>query len=168
MNSYLANGLNPALYAESIGFKPDQWQKDVLLSQKKRIILNCARQTGKSTTTAIKAQHRATYFADSLILILAPSLKQSQEIYRKVVDVRRREAHPLELVEDTMTGCSYSNGSRILCLPGSESSVRGFSAPSLIIADEAARIPMDVLSAVRPMLSTTHSHNCYCYQLQTV
>jgi len=47
-----------------------------------------------------------------------------------------------------------ANGSRILSLPGTEATVRGFSADLLII-DEAARVHDSLYEAVRPMLAVT-------------
>jgi hypothetical protein len=46
-----------------------------------------------------------------------------------------------------------ANGSRIIGLPGREMSLRGFSAVSLLIIDEAARVEDDVYRALRPMLA---------------
>lgn len=154
MNEYLQAALDPAVFSRSVGFKPDPWQMEMLRTTKKRVILNCARQTGKSTTTAVSAEHRAVFYPRSLLLIVSPSLKQSQEVFKKITDLRQLEKHPQELVEDTKTSCMYGNGSRILCLPGSESSIRGYSAPDVIILDEAARVPSEVLTALRPMLAT--------------
>jgi phage FluMu gp28-like protein len=48
----------------------------------------------------------------------------------------------------------FANGSRILALPGSEKTVRGFAGAALVIIDEASRVPDDLLAAVRPMLAT--------------
>jgi hypothetical protein len=48
-----------------------------------------------------------------------------------------------------------SNGSRIISLPGSEKTTRGYSAATLIVMDEASRVPDELLAAVRPMLATT-------------
>ena len=45
------------------------------------------------------------------------------------------------------------NGSRIVGLPGTEGTVRGFSSVSLMVIDEAARVPDDVYKALRPMLA---------------
>ena len=36
-----------------LDFVPDPWQADFLRSREYRILLNCSRQSGKSTTTAI-------------------------------------------------------------------------------------------------------------------
>ena len=45
------------------------------------------------------------------------------------------------------------NGSRIVGLPGTEATVRGFSAVSLLMVDEASRVPDEVYKALRPMLA---------------
>jgi hypothetical protein len=47
------------------------------------------------------------------------------------------------------------NKSRIISLPGSEGTIRGFSGASLIIEDEAARVPDELYFAVRPMLAVS-------------
>jgi hypothetical protein len=60
---------DPLFFARhSLHFVPDEWQEKVLSWTGKRLLLNCCRQSGKSTTTAILALHRALYFAKSLIL----------------------------------------------------------------------------------------------------
>ena len=46
------------------------------------------------------------------------------------------------------------NGSRIVSLPGNESTVRGFSAPALIVFDEAAHCSDNLIKSVLPMLAT--------------
>ena len=50
------------------------------------------------------------------------------------------------------------NGSRIVGLPGNEATVRGFSAVSLLLVDEAARVSDDMYLAVRPMLAVSDGH----------
>jgi hypothetical protein len=57
------------------------------------------------------------------------------------------------LEEDNKLSCVFSNnGSRIVSLPGTEKTVRGYSGVDLILMDEAARIPDDLYYSVRPML----------------
>ena len=43
------------------------------------------------------------------------------------------------------------NGSRVLALPGSDDSIRGLTVDGWIVADEAARLTDDLISALRPM-----------------
>jgi hypothetical protein len=47
------------------------------------------------------------------------------------------------------------NGSRVVCLPCREDTVRGYSHVSLPVIDEAARVPDDLYRAVRPMLAVS-------------
>lgn len=151
----LARALDPLRFAHALGFEPDAWQGQVLRSQSRRLLLNCARQTGKSTTTALLALHRAVYYAGSLILLVSPSLRQSSELFRKVTDhLARLDATP-RLTEDNRLSLTLANGSRVVSLPSSEATVRGFSGAALIIEDEAARVPDDLYRAVRPMLAVS-------------
>jgi hypothetical protein len=145
--------LDPGQVLRAQGMTPDPWQQDLLLSRDREVLLNCARQSGKSTTVAALALHTALFLSDSLVLILSASLRQSGELYRKVlagyealgcpVAARSRSQERLELV----------NGSRVVCLPASEETIRGFSDPKLILVDEAARVPDNLYRSVRPMLS---------------
>src|SRR5258708_4192166 len=48
----LATALDPSLLMERAGQNPDDWQRDVLRSESKRLLLLCSRQAGKSTVTA--------------------------------------------------------------------------------------------------------------------
>src|SRR5690606_33807276 len=47
-------------------------------------------------------------------------------------------------------------GSRIISLPASEATVRGFSAVALLVIDEASRVDDALYEAVRPMLATAN------------
>ena len=49
----------------------------------------------------------------------------------------------------------FPNGSRVVGLPGNEDTVRGFSAVSLVLIDEASRLPDEMYIAIRPMLATS-------------
>ena len=86
----LGTGDAPALDARTLaahaGFTLDAWQRDVLLSDAHQIILLVTRQGGKSTVSSIRALHRALYTPASLVLLLAPSYRQSKELFRKVKD----------------------------------------------------------------------------------
>ena len=49
-----------------------------------------------------------------------------------------------------------SNGSRIIALPGTEGTIRGYSGAKTVIVDEASRVDNALFAAVRPMLATTN------------
>lgn len=48
-----------------------------------------------------------------------------------------------------------ANGSRIVSLPGTEATIRGYSGVRLLVIDEAARVPDDLYYSVRPMLAVS-------------
>lgn len=156
MTSDLRYAINPVLWSrECLHWEPDNWQARVLESNN-NTLLNVCRQAGKSTTCAVLALHRALYFPKSLILCLSPSQRQSAELYRKITDFRASLMNPPALEEDNkLSGTFRGNGSRIVSLPGSEKTVRGYSGVDLIILDEAARIPDELFYSVRPMLAVS-------------
>ena len=120
MAADLRFSLDPVAFArDRLDFQPDPWQADVLQSSGRNILLNCSRQAGKSTTTAIIALHEAFYWPDSLILLVSPSLRQSRELFVKVCGfLRMLEPRPI-LEEDNRLSFTLGNGSRVVSLPSS-------------------------------------------------
>jgi hypothetical protein len=147
--------LDPVAFAHAAGLTPDPWQVAVLRSESKRLLLNCSRQSGKTTTVAALALHRALYAPRSFCLIFAPSLDQSLEFFRRVADLVHGLG--LETVDPEglrKTGLDLKNGSRIEARPGSERTSRGRTA-DLIAIDEAARVEDALYFSLRPMLAVT-------------
>ena len=58
---------------------------------------------------------------------------------------------PVPLVGDAITRMEFANGSRIISVPGKESTIRGFQGVDRLIIDEAARVPDDLYASVSPM-----------------
>lgn len=133
----------------------DPWQTDVLRSSDSRTLLLATRQGGKSTVAAGKALHKAQYKPGSLSLLLSPSERQSGELFKKVLDVYTRTGRSIPTKSQSALRLELSNGSRIEALPGTESSIRGYSAVDLLVCDEASRIPDELWFAVRPMVSVS-------------
>ena len=146
---------DPVAFARLLGIEPDPWQLEVLESDARRIILNCARQTGKTSLTAVIALHEALWTPDSLVLVLSPSLRQSGDMFKKIIGFYRQLDRPVTAEMETALTLALANGSRIVSLPGKEGTIRGFSGVSLLIIDEAARVDMDLYIAVRPMLAVS-------------
>lgn len=144
--------LDPVAFSRHIGIDPDPWQADVLRYEGKRLLLNCCRQSGKSTTTATKALHTGLYKPKSLILLVSPSLRQSQELFRKVRDAYGALKNPPLLVEDNKLSMTLANQSRIVSLPGDQATVRGYSGVTLILEDEASQVKDEFYQAILPML----------------
>jgi hypothetical protein len=152
----LAHSLDPVVFAkEALGFEADDWQAELLRTTAPQVIMNNSRQSGKSTVTAIKGLHRAIFSPGALILLISPSLRQSRELFGKVTGFLKA-LQPVQLLEeDNKLSCTLENGSRICSLPGDSKTIRGYSAPALILEDEAAFVDDEVATALRPMLAVS-------------
>jgi hypothetical protein len=135
------------------GHIPDEWQARLLRSTSERMLVNCHRQAGKSTATAALGVHTALARPDSLVLIISAAHRQANELFRKVVAAYEALGKPVPAVEDNAVTLALSNGSRIVSLPANAATIRGYSAPRLIIVDEAAWVPDEVHTALAPMLA---------------
>jgi hypothetical protein len=148
--SQFASCLDAVEYARRVlGFQADARQAEVIEARAPRLMLCCSRQWGKSTTAAALVAHRVVREAGALVLCVAPTLRQSAELIRKVGAFLGKAGVPFH---GGRLGCELKNGSRVVAVPGNEANVRGFSAPALIVIDEAARVPDVLYQALRPML----------------
>lgn len=179
--------LSPSFWVEDLGLIRDKYEEPVVLddlqrkildSNHKRLIVCSHRQWGKSTLASLLVFHHALYNKRSLSLLIAPSLRQSGENFRKIIDTLG-DIHPTpELEEDTKLTLKLANKSRIISLPGSQKTIRGFSAPDLIVIDEAAQASDELFSALYPMLlrnpegqmilsSTPHGRRGFFFEIWT-
>lgn len=152
----LARALDPVLLARDCGIEPDDWQANLLRSTARQVLILASRQVGKTTTTGLIALATALYQPASLTIIVSPSQRQSAEFQRSLMAAHSRLKGVPELKADSVLRAEFANGSRIIALPGSEKTVRGYAGASLIICDEAARVDDELLAAIRPMLATTN------------
>jgi len=151
---------SPVVFAEKVlKIKPFPYQTKLLEDPSKRIVAVWGRQTGKTTTIAVKA----IYFTDTnpnvTVLITAPSLRQSMIMFDRIAAFIFSSAYLRnKVVRATRTLIHFENGSRIIALPCSENLLRGYTA-NMVILDEASWIPEEVITQVFfPMLSTTQGY----------
>jgi hypothetical protein len=155
MTRLFALVLDPTLILKAQGLVPDPWQKDLLFSRAPHLLLNCSRQSGKSTTVAALALHQIIACPGSLVLLVAPSERQSGELFRKVVAAYHAVGRCVPIRRLNQRTLELEGGSRLVALPGREDTIRSFSAVRLLLLDEAARVPDDLYRAVRPMLAVS-------------
>lgn len=142
------------LAQNGLGFRPDEAQARVLTTKAQRVIVNCTRQWGKSTVVALRAVWEALAGPERLVLVVSRSERQSWEFVRKTrqfvrrlgIEGRRDPGHRISV--------ALPNGSRIVGAAAVEDTVRCF-AVSMLILDEAAKVPDDVYDAVLPMIAAT-------------
>lgn len=147
----LAYQVDPALWVrEALQIEPAPWQVDFLRAPRgASIIALTARQVGKTTTAAWAIAHHMWFTRDGLSVVACPAQRQSAEAVRRVRDNLVKVGAKLK--SDNVYGLELENGARVLALPGSDDSIRGLTVDGWIIADEAARLTTDLISALRPM-----------------
>lgn len=135
--------------------EPAPWQEQTMRAEARRLLILCSRQAGKSTVIGAKAAQGMIY-APGTYLIIAPTLRQSRLLFKKVRSVYKRLAGVPRIVKDTDTEMELENGSLLVALPGDDdANIRGYSSPRAIYIDEAARVLDKVYTALRPMLAAS-------------
>ena len=153
LRKQLRHALDPiAFAAEELKFQADPWQCDLMRCGQRQIIVNIARQSGKSWTAAAIALHRAVFKPKALVLLVAPTVPQATELRLKIDAHRREMMQAPGLVEDNKRSLEFDNGSRIIIVAADADTVRGYSAVDLIVEDESAFVPDGVFSSMEPML----------------
>src|SRR5205814_433566 len=73
----------------------------------------------------------------------------------KILELYAALGSPIPIAAQSALRLELANGSRVVSLPGTEGTVRGFSGVALLIIDEAARVADALYAAVRPMLAVS-------------
>lgn len=137
---YLCGMLSRVDYVNQLGFSPFDWQRRILQDESKRIIINAARQSGKSTIVSSLPCHIAKYRKDSLSIVLAPTEKQAGEDMEKIKGFIQSDPTYPEIKRSSDSLIKLSNNARIVVVPATEKAARGYSCPDLVLIDEASRV----------------------------
>jgi len=145
---------SPAAYSRSLGINPFEWQADFLDDPADRIILNGARQSGKSTVVSALPAHQARFVPGSLSLVLGATEKQAILDMRKIKDYIALDKDFPEIVRMGQDEIELSNRSIIAVVPATERSARGYSKPNIVLVDEGSRVDDSVYtSGVMPFFT---------------
>ncbi len=155
----LARVVDPTLlFADAGEREPHRQQVACLRNWRQDHLLLWTRQGGKSTTGATLANHNLLFPCNGTlptIVIVSRAERQSGELFRKARSMYGKLPYAPELVTNSATVMETAEGGRILAYPGSEESVRGLSAVTLLLIDEGTLVSAALRDAVSPMLSTT-------------
>jgi len=148
--------LDPAArLAHWMGHEPDPWQLEAFTTQASEIALRVGRQAGKTSMLAARAVEEM-HIPNSLTICVAPAERQAKIIAREIGrQVRETE---LLITRPTQTELELSNGARVVALPSTSDTIRGFMSVSLLIIDECAFLQgdgggEDLIAGVLPMLT---------------
>jgi len=151
---------NPLTFFTHItGFPPFVYQAEFLKMKEKRIAFRSGRQVGKTEMVAAKALWYAYNKPRQTILIVAPTLRQANIVFRRIKTyvATNKDIFGEKLEKNTQTEMWLPNGSQIICLPSGKQSgdnIRGFPA-NLIIFDEASYVDEEAFAAIDPSLAAT-------------
>jgi hypothetical protein len=152
---------DPVAFAAACGLSLDPWQQEVMRSKELRLLLAASRQSGKSLVASCLALYTAVFIPGATVLVLSPTERQSGLLYRNItVLLAGLAAHSngvlhIPTTSETQSEMALSNGSRIVSLGGSPTTVRGYSKVALLVLDEAAHVQNELYSSVLPMLSVS-------------
>ena len=149
---------DPAAFSTHVlGLDLFDYQQKFLASENDRKAAVCGRQVGKTEMAAIEALHVALTNRDTTVLIIAPTQRQSSELFRRLRGLAGEAGHEVGIERETQTVIELVNDSRVISLPaGSDgANIRGYTADHIIV-DEAAFVPDQIFrSVLLPMLATT-------------
>ena len=137
--------------------EPDAWQVAMMRTDPSRnqedemVLALCGRQSGKSTTAGGLGYD--DFSRGKTVLLTAPSMRQSTELFRRILEYKHTDPFCPPIVRQTQTELEAHprHGGRIVVLPATDQA-RGMTADTIII-DEAAFIDDDAMTAFFPMLT---------------
>lgn len=138
------------------GFEPDPHQVRLLESRAQNELVLWPRQQGKSRTIATRVLHCAYFDPGDIVILAGEKQKQAREVFDKACEMhetyfRMGNVPPLDVVGEE----AFIGKSRILALPSTVDSIRGYST-KLAVIDEAAFTEDGTLKKVTPMLAMTN------------
>jgi hypothetical protein len=140
---------------QELDFDPDPFQVEMMTAPETRLLVLAPRQVGKTAAAAVRAAYEAINHENSLILLASASGRQSGQILAKTRAILRELGEELLPPPPQSTGFTLSNGTSVLAVPDSPETIRGYSAPRLIIVDEAAFATKELFTALDPMMTVS-------------
>lgn len=146
----LTERVDPTQLLERIvGGAPDDWQRKLMTTTSEIVQVLASRRIGKSTTVGVMAGQELSK-PEHQVIIISPTLAQSQLLFAKIAHTWERMALPIETTRRTLTEMHLKNGSAVRCVPAGADGegARGHGIKHGILAyDEAAFIPEKVFGA---------------------
>ena len=143
-----------------LNFIPTSYQVELLEDQSKRIVVIFPRQSGKTTTLAVRIIWYAATHPRTVCLIVAPGLRQSMivmdRIHAFLMGMSKTDRRAI-VSRMQRTVVWFKRGSQIVALPNSPNLLRGYTA-HMVLTDESAFFRDDELvfyNVLFPMLQTT-------------
>lgn len=133
----------------------DPWQERALRSEARRLLMITPRQSGKSTVAAIIALAAST-IPGGLAVACAPTMRQSGELLRAVRVLHKPLEEIHRIRNESVLRLEFTNGGRVVAIPGTETTVRGLAGAAVVVLDETACLPTaDLYFSLSPMVAVS-------------
>lgn len=144
---------DPVSWAERVsGMALDPWQREFMRSSARLELLNCCRQSGKTTVVSLRCAYRVRFFS-RVVGVLSPTLDKSRILYRRakrwlVLDGAR-------FGRSTAIELEVLGGGTLLSFPGDrpDLAARGETLDDLVV-DEASRVKDALIVSASPTQAT--------------
>lgn len=142
------------------GIKDHFYQEPLIRDINDNICSVFGRQSGKTQTTGQRSVYESFAFENFEVLIVAPAIRQSRELFNRCAFlISRNPILMMEVIKGRLlqSGILIKNGSKITCIPAGETgdTSRGFT-PSLLVFEEDSFIPESAHLALEPSLLSTN------------
>lgn len=127
---------------QRLGFKPTSYQEKLLRDQSQFIVARWSRQSGKTHCVAVLILWLCLTRRDYNVLVLAPSIRQSKIIIRKITSFLPK-LPKYAVMRPQRTRVEFYNGSRVQAFPNSPETIRGEPGVGLVYFDEFSYIRED-------------------------
>lgn len=174
MHRELRWALSPVDWVQDeIGIELDAWQKTVMTTDAKRIILNCCRQAGKDEVIVCKSLHNFVFKKDFFTVVGSIKFDLSKEMIKRIKRYYDKLDFAPPLVSENLTTLESDIGSRILAISGDQEKNRGLASVNYLVLNEAGLCSEDLLASTVPyvanvdgtiaLLSTPHGLTQHFY-----
>ncbi len=146
--------LNPLAWCqEELKIKPRLFQRDLLNTTSRRIVLCCHRQSGKTMGAAMLACHNLI-FRTGHVVVASPTYKQSDRLARTIKKFFSKCTHrPILTTENRFFWESEIGSSLSIISLDQAENIRGLSGVRLVIVDEASSVDIEAYSALVPSMA---------------
>jgi hypothetical protein len=143
------------------------YQKDILrtMVQERFVVLNTARQVGKTLLVTIYILWISTFQNDKISAILANKENTAKKIYLEFIEMFRNleiwmKAGTVSVNRKTL---DLDNGCRIFCAATSQSSIRGNTITGVLFCDETAFIPNfpEIYASIYPTVTASKTSKVF-------
>ena len=155
---YTPPNILPVPFIEAgLGVELDPWQLDYVENAplQRRIAIVACRQSGKSTVTAGYVAWCLVHIPFFMVLIASRSLRQASYYLEKVQQAVQFYLPRKTISYSNRLSIGLSNGAQAVSIPCRQPDAgRGFS-PDMVVLDEAAFAPEELLAALTPSIAAT-------------